>query len=98
VMTALQLRPGASFDPEQFESFLADQSDLGTKWVPRFVRVCPELPITATSKVLVRTLRVERWNSSDPVWWRTGRGPTAYEPLEQADVSVLETAVADRPA
>jgi fatty-acyl-CoA synthase len=98
VMAALQLRPGASFDPEQLESFLADQSDLGTKWVPRFVRVCPELPVTATSKVLVRTLRVERWNSSDPVWWRTGRGPTAYEPLEQADVSVLETAVADRPA
>jgi fatty-acyl-CoA synthase len=98
VMAALQLRPGASFHPGQFESFLADQSDLGTKWAPRFVRVCPELPITATSKVLVRTLRVERWNSSDPVWWRAGRGTTAYEPLEQGDVSLLETSVADRPA
>ena len=51
-------------------SFLAAQGDLGTKWAPRFVRVCPELPITATSKVLVRTLRAERWNSADPVWWR----------------------------
>ncbi len=98
VMAALQLRPGAAFDPEQFASFLAGQGDLGTKWAPRFVRVCPELPITATSKVLVRTLRADRWSSTDPVWWRPRGGPdAAYEPLREADVTVLEASVSDRP-
>jgi len=98
VMAALQLRPGATFDPEQFASFLAVQGDLGTKWAPRFVRVCPELPITATSKVLVRTLRAQKWNATDPVWWQPRRGPdAAYEPLREADVTLLEASVSDRP-
>jgi len=70
VMAALQLRPGASFDPQGFEAFLAAQPDLGTKWVPRFVRVCDHLPTTATAKVLTRALRAESWHCADPVWWR----------------------------
>lgn len=93
VMAAVQLRPGTTFDAEEFGTFLASQSDLGTKWAPRFVRVCPDLPITATSKVLVRTLRSERWNCSDPVWWRPGRAPDApYQALGPADVGELEEA------
>ena len=97
VMTALQLRPGAEFDAEEFASFLAAQSDMGTKWAPRFVRVCPALPVTATSKVLVRTLRAERWNSADPLWWRPGGGAEQrYRPLAQADVADLEESVARR--
>jgi fatty-acyl-CoA synthase len=95
VMAAVQLRPGASFDPEDFAAFLGAQSDLGTKWSPRFVRVCPALPVTATSKVLVRALRAERWNCDDPVWWRPGRDPDArYQPLLRADVADLEESVA----
>ena len=94
VMAALQLRPGAVFDAEEFAAFLAAQSDLGTKWAPRFVRVCPELPVTATSKVLVRTLRAERWNCADPVWWRPGRAPDApYQALGRADVDELEASI-----
>ena len=57
VMAALQLRPGTVFDPEAFAAFLTDQPDMGTKWLPRFVRVAEALPITATSKVLIRLLR-----------------------------------------
>jgi fatty-acyl-CoA synthase len=90
VMAALQLRPGADFDPQEFSGFLATQGDLGTKWAPRFVRICPELPITATSKVLVRTLRAQRWNTDDPVWWRPGRGDRAYRPLEASAIGELE--------
>ncbi len=91
VMAALQLRPGTTFDAEEFGAFLASQRDLGTKWAPRFVRVCPELPITATSKVLVRALRSERWNCSDPVWWHPGRAPNVpYQALGPADVADLE--------
>ena len=33
--------PGKSFDPDEFAEFLDAQSDLGTKWAPRFVRVMP---------------------------------------------------------
>jgi len=91
VMAALQLRPGADFDAEEFTRFLAAQSDLGTKWAPRFVRVCPELPVTATSKVLVRSLRAERWNCTDPVWWRPGRATAAgYQLLQDADIEDLD--------
>jgi fatty-acyl-CoA synthase len=97
VMAALQLRPGAVFDGDGFVTFLDGQGDLGTKWGPRFVRVCPELPVTATSKVLVRTLRSERWNCADPVWWRPGRGATGpFQPLEAADVSEMEQSVRRR--
>ena len=40
VMAALQLREGAAFDPDAFAAFLAAQPDLGTKWAPRYVRIC----------------------------------------------------------
>ena len=36
VMAALELEPGATFDPEAFTAFLAAQADLGTKWAPRY--------------------------------------------------------------
>ena len=97
VMAALQLRPGANFDPEEFARFLSDQPDLGTKWTPRFVRVSEGLPVTATAKVLVRTLRAERWNCADPVWWRPGRDPHAgFGPLDPDEAARLEDAVARR--
>jgi fatty-acyl-CoA synthase len=94
VMAALQMRPGTAFDAEEFGAFLASQSDLGTKWAPRFVRVCPALPVTATSKVLVRMLRSQRWNCDDPVWWRPGRAPDApYQALGRADADELEASI-----
>src|SRR5262245_93043 len=39
VMAALELRPGARFDPEEFAAFLAVQPDLSPKWGPTYVRV-----------------------------------------------------------
>jgi fatty-acyl-CoA synthase len=95
VMAALQLRPGAVFDPDAFAAFLAAQPDLGTKWAPRFVRVSEALPTTGTSKVLTRTLRAERWRSTDPIWWSPER-PTgaAYQVLEASDVALLDRATA----
>jgi fatty-acyl-CoA synthase len=95
VMAALQLRPGTSFDGAAFARFLAAQSDLGTKWAPRYVRVAEALPITATAKVLVRSLRAERWRGDDPVWWRDpGRGPDApYVLLTAADAVALDAAL-----
>jgi fatty-acyl-CoA synthase len=88
VMAALQLRPDAAFDGEQFAAFLGAQSDLGTKWTPHFVRVAEHLPTTATAKVLVRALRAERWGGIDAIW---GRGPDgAYVALDETERRALE--------
>jgi fatty-acyl-CoA synthase len=77
-MAALELRPGATFDPTDFDEFLSEQPDLGTKWSPRYLRVMSALPMTETQKILKRVLRRERWDVSDPVWWR----PSKAAPLE----------------
>ncbi len=92
VMAAIALRPGATFDPAGFSTFLAAQDDLGTKWGPTFVRVASELPATATSKVLKRELRHQRWRCPDPVWWKPDRG-SSYRPLTPADADALDGAV-----
>src|SRR5262249_59597085 len=59
VMAALELRPGATFDPERFAAFLAAQPDLSPKWVPTFVRVTRALRRSETNKVAKRELRRE---------------------------------------
>ena len=79
-MAALVLRPGATFDPEGFAAFLAEQADLGTKSAPRPVRIVDALPTTQTNKVLKRQLQQEAADVDDPVWLRPGRDLT-YEPL-----------------
>jgi fatty-acyl-CoA synthase len=78
----------AAFDPAAFEGFLAAQPDLGTKMPPRFVRVVPELPLTATNKIHRVALRRESFLCDDPVWWRPSPG-APYERLTSAAVSEL---------
>jgi fatty-acyl-CoA synthase len=74
VMAALKLHEGRSFDAADFAAFLEAQSDLGTKWAPRYVRISAALPSTQTNKVLKRVLAREGWECADPVWIRPGRG------------------------
>jgi fatty-acyl-CoA synthase len=95
VMAALQLRPGAEFDPEGFAAFLAAQPDLGTKWTPRFVRIAETMPVTETSKVLKRVLRRERWECADPVWWQREKGEP-YRRMSAGDVDALRREFAAR--
>ncbi|RRO14450.1 acyl-CoA synthetase [Saccharopolyspora rhizosphaerae] len=71
VMAALQLR--ADFDPEGFARFLTAQRDLGTKWLPRFVRITAEMPTTASGKTAKAALRRAAWRTEDAVYFRTGR-------------------------
>jgi fatty-acyl-CoA synthase len=84
VMAALQLEPGVSFEAEEFEAFLSQQSDLGTKWTPRYVRICEALPATPTNKLLKRQLRNERWECGDPLWWKPEKG-VPYRRLSEDD-------------
>jgi fatty-acyl-CoA synthase len=73
VMVALELWDGAQFDPAAFDAFLAAQSDLGTKWLPAFVRVSGDLPKLASLKIDKQRLRREAWRTG-PVYWRPGKG------------------------
>lgn len=68
VMAALVLRQGDSFDAADFRRFLSEQSDLGPKQWPSFVRVAQSLPRTATFKVLKRQLSAEALDCVDPVF------------------------------
>ncbi|MER5729458.1 AMP-binding protein [Streptomyces sp. NPDC002138] len=93
VMAALALRPGAVFDPEAFEAFLAAQPDLGTKMAPRYVRLVPAMPVTATNKVHRVGLRRAGFRTTDPVWWRPASA-AAYRPLAPGDLAALLAAYA----
>ena len=68
VMAAMVLAAGASFDTDAFREFLAEQSDLGPKQWPSYVRVGTALPRTETFKVLKRQLSAEGIQCADPVW------------------------------
>lgn len=85
VMAALVL--SAPFDPASFAAFLASRRDLGAKAVPRYIRVCGELPQTPSHKVLKRHLVREAWRTTDPVWWRVGPD---WRRLGEEDAKVIE--------
>jgi fatty-acyl-CoA synthase len=93
VMAALELLPGHTFDPGAFADFLAAQDDLGTKWVPTFLRVTDALPMTASGKVTKKPLKSEGWWRGDDRLFRRRPSPagsgSAYDPMGPDDVSTL---------
>ena len=95
VMAALQLARPERFDPADFDAFLARQSDLGTKWSPRYVRISAALPVTQTAKVQKRPLRAERWECAEPVYFRAAQGAPLSR-LTGADVAALRARFAER--
>jgi fatty-acyl-CoA synthase len=68
VMAALVLSPEATFDPAAFTAFLSDQTDLGPKQWPSFVRIGEALPRTETFKVIKRLLSAEALDCEDRVY------------------------------
>ena len=79
VMAAIVLNDGATLTPDEFEAFLAAQPDLSPKAWPRYVRIAPDLPSTATHKVLKRELIVQGPTAGDgELWVREPRG-TRYQ-------------------
>jgi fatty-acyl-CoA synthase len=78
IMAALVLNDGESLNPAAFEAFLAVQPDLSPKVWPAYVRIAPDLPSTATHKVLKRDLAAQGPTAGDgKLWIREPRG-TAY--------------------
>jgi fatty-acyl-CoA synthase len=88
VMAAVELEDGRSVDPGEFDRFVAEQPDLGTKWKPAFVRIVQELPKLASMKIDKQRLRREAWRS-DGVWWRQEKGGQ-LKPMSEADRERLE--------
>ena len=75
VMAAVVLPDGASLTPEEFGTFLGQQSDLSPKAWPRYVWLADDLPVTATNKIVKRTLSAQGLDvPSGVLWHREGRG------------------------
>jgi fatty-acyl-CoA synthase len=90
VMAALEMLPGRAFDPGVFSAFLAGQPDLGTKWVPSFLRITSGLPQTASGKVTKEPLRAEGWwKGGDPVFRRRD-ATLGFFPMAAGDRDELE--------
>lgn len=92
VMAVLEVAEPDSFDPDEFDRFLAEQPDLGTKWAPRYVRVVDRLPVTATNKVDKQALRRDRWHGGEKMFWRPARRQP-LRPMSEQDVAELEAAL-----
>ena len=78
VMAAIVLQDDASLTPTELTSFLAQQADLPSKAWPRYVRIAPTLPTTATNKVLKRDLIAQGATAGDGVLWVREERGTAY--------------------
>jgi fatty-acyl-CoA synthase len=78
VMAALVLHDDATLTPSELTAFLAAQADLPTKGWPRYVRIAPSLPSTATNKVLKRELIKQGATAGDGVLWVREERGTAY--------------------
>ncbi len=86
VMAAVEIEPGAAFDPGGFAAFLGEQEDLGTKAVPRLLRVSEGLPTTGSNKVQKKVVAQQAWRCGEPVYRWEGRGAVHYEPMTEADM------------
>ncbi|MGF3052736.1 AMP-binding protein [Microbacterium sp. YY-03] len=73
VMCGVEMEAGATFDADEFASFLAAQPDMGAKWWPAFVRIVQQLPLTGSGKLDKAPLRRAAWQSDDDVYMRVGR-------------------------
>ncbi len=83
-MAALQLAPGAAFDPERFYE-LVDEA-LPRYAAPLFVRILPEMEVTTTFKLRKVNLQEEGFDPArvrDPLFFRDDEA-RAYVPLDAA--------------
>lgn len=90
VMAAIEVADPAGFDAAEFAAYLCAQDDLGTKGVPRFLRVSHNLPVTGSNKVLKRELQQQRWHTDEPVFRWAGRGAPLYRAMGEDDKRLLD--------
>jgi fatty-acyl-CoA synthase len=87
VMATIMTAEGTPLDPAELQRFLLGLTDFSPKWLPTYLRISRELPMTATNKILVRELRRQKFRleeMDDPIWWRE-RGESSYKRFTAAD-------------
>ena len=78
LMAAIVLQDDTSLTPAELTEFLGSQPDLPSKGWPRYVRIAPTLPSTATNKVLKRELIAQGATAGDGVLWVREERGTAF--------------------
>jgi len=81
VMAAVVLADDASLTPEEFGAFLAEQPDLSPKAWPRYVWIADDLPVTATNKIVKRTLSAQGLDVAAGVLWHREARNRQYQPF-----------------
>jgi fatty-acyl-CoA synthase len=95
VMVALEMRPGAVFDAQEFFDFCESRIVAGgmdRKWFPDFVRIVDGFEYTQTQKILVRNLKTshfDRRRLPDSRLYFRERGDTRFREFTAADFARL---------
>ena len=92
VMATVEIDSGP-FLPHEFFAWWQSQSDVGTKWLPTFLRVTTKIDETATGKMTKVRLRNETWHGEDEIWYRPARA-NAFHQLSEAEVRAIDGALA----
>jgi fatty-acyl-CoA synthase len=58
--------------------------------VPRLVRIVDQIPLTGSNKVRKVPLRHERWDTTDPVWWRADARSSSWSPMTGDDKAAFD--------
>jgi fatty-acyl-CoA synthase len=94
VMAALEVADPDSFDIDELARYLIAQEDLGSKGIPRLIRLSASLPVTGSNKVLKRDLQAQRWHNDEPVYRWVGRpqpnGQPSYHLMTDEDKRGLD--------
>ncbi len=85
LMAAIETDRPDRLDLDDLATFLATRPDLGSKGVPRLIRVSTSLPATGSNKILKRELQRQRWDVDEPIYHWPGRPPARYVPLTDDD-------------
>ncbi|RMI31478.1 acyl-CoA synthetase [Nocardia stercoris] len=89
LMAAVEVADPDRFDVAALAGYLSTQDDLGSKGIPRLLRVSARLPATASNKIVKRALQQQRWDTAELVYEWAGRAPVRYVPLTAAGKRTL---------
>ncbi len=97
VMVALQLAQDLTFEPQKaFDWFRQQQQEGGMdpKWMPDYIRILDEFPVTQTHKILIRPLKQQHFylekHPDMQVYFRR-RGDSTYLPLTMEAFQEMKT-------
>ena len=90
LMAAIEVANPDAFSAEEFADYLCSRDNLGSKGIPRFLRLSKRLPVTGSNKVLKRELQAQRWHTDEPVYRWVGRGETVYRQMSAEDKRLLD--------